>query len=98
MKLQVTDFQENGPDSFDHVYYFKATMNGHECRFELTNAEIAELIDCEDKYNLPGRFDFGAYEPVITDLLRFLYSIYWRDEDGVLEGAAIELTKPGSIV
>jgi hypothetical protein len=97
MKLAVTGFKDTGTDSFDHIYFFKATMNGDDLVFELTNSEIAEIIDCDDKYNLPGRFDFGVYEPIITDLLRFLYSVYWRDEDGVLNGCAIELTRPEGV-
>lgn len=97
MKLTVTGFKDTGTDSFDHIYFFKAVVgNGdqeHECLFELTNSEIAELVD-EDGYHLPVRFDFGVYEPLICQMLVFIHRIYWRDEDGILEGATIEINKP----
>ena len=59
MKLAVTGFKATGTDSEDHIYFFKATLSGEDLLFELTNSEIAEIIDCEDKLNLPGRVYVG---------------------------------------
>lgn len=93
MKLQVTGFKDSGTDSFDHLYFFKATFGERECLFELTNSQIAEITDADEIIPLPKPFDFGMHEPSIICMLRFLHTAYWKDEDGCLEGCAIELTR-----
>lgn len=93
MKLICNGFKETGEDSFDHIYFFKATLGERECFFELTNEQIARLTDSAEILPLPAPFDFGMHEPSIVCMLRFLHTAYWRDEDGCLEGAAVELTK-----
>lgn len=96
MKLICTGFKDTGTDSFDHIYFFKATFGGENLLFELTNSEIAEIVD-EGDYQLPPRFDFGMREPTICQMLIWLHTIYWKDEDGILEGCTIELTRPEGV-
>lgn len=97
MKLQVTGFKaEPDQESFDHIYFFKATMSGEELFFELTNDQIGQIID-EGDYKLPEPFDFGAREPTICQLLVWMHQMYWRDEDGCLKGASIEMTRPSGV-
>lgn len=97
MKLFVAGFKADiNQESEDHVYFFKATIMGEDLWFELTNAQIAKLTDNHDEVCLPEPFDFGMREPTIIFLLRTLRTMYWKDEDGVLEGCSIEMNKPSS--
>lgn len=95
MKLLVTGFK-SAPDSDDQTYFFKATIKGEEMFFELTNAEIGEIVDDRHCHQLPSPFDFGMREPMIVLMFRTLRTVYWKDEAGVLEGCSIELNSPNS--
>lgn len=95
MKLLVTGFKP-APDSDDQTYFFKATINGEELFFELTNAEIGEIVDDRHNHQLPHPFDFGMREPMIVLMFRTLHTVYWKDEDGVLDGCSIDLSSPNS--
>lgn len=97
MKLLVTGFTAKpGQDCEDHTYFFKAAINGEVLWFELTNAQLAEIVEDRHCHQLPHPFDFGMREPVLCNLIRTIHTMYWKDEEGVLLHAQVELSSPNS--